>query len=322
MIRVGSCFIVLLSISQANCQNDFFFNHYVFNPGYYNAGWVGIEEEAFLAGHIRTQWAGYSTSFDGIGGAPSTQLLSLVIPSMGILSGYGLNISNDRQANLNNFQIRFSVAYGKDLRFGRISFGIMPAVFSQSLDFGQLRPVEPEPGLPEGQESQTQPDLGCGIYFLSLKNYFIGVSVVNLLKPSFDYGIQLQAGESLVNSIEPDYLFNVGRQIALSRKTKFLSTALVRTDLSSYTFELSGILTFEDRMWSGLSYRRSESVIILLGYSLLKNNQLKLGYSFDYVVNDREAKQPTSHEIYLRYNLPGIILGGKKAVKTPRFPIK
>jgi hypothetical protein len=48
-------------------------------------------------------------------------------------------------------------------------------------------------------------------------------------------------------------------------------------------------------------------------------NQLKFGYAFDYVVKDREAKEVTSHEIYIRYNLPDLIFGGRKAVKTPRF---
>ena len=60
-------------------QNDFFFNHYMFNPSYYNPAWVGTEDQAFAAAHHRTQWAGYDASFDPEG-APTTQLVSLVVP--------------------------------------------------------------------------------------------------------------------------------------------------------------------------------------------------------------------------------------------------
>ncbi|MEQ9006382.1 MAG: type IX secretion system membrane protein PorP/SprF, partial [Ekhidna sp.] len=60
-------------------QNDFFFNHYMFNPSYYNPAWVGTEDQAFAAAHHRSQWVGYDATFDP-GGAPTTQLISLVVP--------------------------------------------------------------------------------------------------------------------------------------------------------------------------------------------------------------------------------------------------
>ena len=83
--------------------------------------------------------------------------------------------------------------------------------------------------------------------------------------------------------------------------------------------DISGIATYKNIMWGGMSYRRSEAVVLLVGYNFLPNQVLKIGYSFDYVVKDQDAKSPTSHEIFLRYDLPGFILGGRKEVKTPRF---
>lgn len=293
----------------------------MFNPSYYNPGWVGTEQDAFVAAHVRAQWVGFQTSFDGTGGAPASQLFSLVIPSEGKLSGFGLSVSNDQVATLNNLQARFSLAYAQDFRFGTISIGIMPTIFSQTLDFGQLRPVEPEPELDRGQESQLEPDLSAGLYFKSSRNYFIGISSVNILEPSFDYGIQFQTDSSdLVNAVDRNYMLLAGTELFLSRDLSIKPTVLVRSDLNSYTFELSGIAYYKDKMWGGLSFRRSEALTVLLGYSFLEDNQLKFGYAFDYVVNERDAKQPTSHEFYLRYNLPGFVLGGGKPVRTPRFP--
>ena len=310
---------LLLAAVTAVGQNDFFFNHYMLNPSYYNPAWVGVENEAFLAGHHRSQWLGYSSSFDGNGGAPSSQLISLVVPIQGTLSGAGLAVSNDRVANVTNLQARFSISFKRDFRFGQLSIGLMPALFSQSFDFSTLRPVEPEPGIPEGKESQVRPDLNAGVYFKSNRNYFLGFSMINILQPSFDYGSQSATASELNNTISTNYLINAGTAIGISRGLVFKPTTLIRTDFKSYTFELSGIATYQDKMWGGLSFRRSESITLLLGYSFLDDNQLKFGYSFDYVVQDRDAKQPTSHEIYIRYDLPDLVLGGRKAVKTPRF---
>ncbi len=319
-MKIGLTLSGLILFLTSYGQNDFFFNHYMFNPSYYNPAWVGVENQAFVAGHARAQWVGFETSFDGGGGAPASQMVSLVAPSEGKLSGFGVSISNDQVAIVNNLQARFSFAYAKDFRFGKLSIGVMPSVFSQSLDFGQFRSVAPEPGIPEGRESQVQPDLSAGLYFKSSRSYFIGFSAVNILEPAFDYGVQFSETMDLNNQVERNYLLSFGTELSPNRDLSIRPTTLIRSDFNSYTFELSGIAYYKDKMWGGLSFRRSESVTVLLGYAFLDNNQLKFGYAFDYVVNDREAKQPTSHEFYLRYDLPGFVLGGKKIIKTPRFP--
>ncbi len=315
--RIGFLLVAAMITFSAVGQNDFFFNHYMFNPSYYNPAWIGTESEAFVTGHHRSQWLGYESSFDGSGGAPSSQMISLVVPVQGKIAGLGMTVSNDRVANLTNFQARFAVSYKREFRFGNIYAGLMPALFSQSLDFGEFRPVEPEPGLAQGKESQMKFDLNAGLYFESNRNYFIGFSAVNILEPEFEYGAQ-QSGGSLSNAVSTNYLISAGTSIGVSRDFVFRPTTLIRTDFKSYTFEVSGIAYYQDKMWGGLSFRRSESISLLLGYSFL-DNQLRFGYAFDYVVKDREAKQPTSHEIYIRYNLPNLVFGGRKAVKTPRF---
>lgn len=318
LMRSGLILIGSILTFSAIGQNDFFFNHYMFNPSYYNPAWVGVESEAFVTGHHRSQWLGYESSFDGSGGAPSSQLVSLVVPARGKIAGLGLSLSNDRVANLTNLQARFSVSTKKEFRFGNLFIGLMPSIFSQSLDFSQFRPVEPEPGLSQGKESQIKFDLNAGLYFQSNRNYFIGFSAVNILEPTFDYGGQLSGSNNLSNAISTNYIISGGTSIGISRDFVFKPTTLIRTDFKSYTFELSGIAYYQEKMWGGLSFRRSESISLLMGYAFLEN-QLHFGYAFDYVIKDREAKQPTSHEIYIRYNLPNLVFGGRKAVKTPRF---
>ena len=293
-------------------QNDFFFNHYMFNPSYYNPAWVGTEDKAFVAAHHRTQWAGYNATFDP-GGAPTTQLVSLVVPMQSTLSGLGVSVSNDKVANLNSLQARFSVSIKREFRFGQLSLGVMPAINVQSLD-PNFRPVDSnDPFIPTTKESQLKPNLHAGIFFKSRRQHFIGVSAENILQPGFDFGTDA------VNEIPINYLLMGGTTLGLTRDLVLNPTIMVRSDLNAYTFDVSAIAVYQEKMWGGLAFRRSESLSVLLGYSFLEDNKLKAGYSFDYVISEQDAKEPTSHEVFLRYDLPSLILGGRKAVKTPRF---
>ena len=100
---------------------------------------------------------------------------------------------------------------------------------------------------------------------------------------------------------------------------KLQFAALVQSDFTKTTVNVSGLVYLKDTMWGGLSFRQSEAAILLLGYSFLKDKSLKLGYSLDYVIKDQAAKQPTSHEIMLSYELPTNPGAGKKVVRTPRY---
>ena len=78
-----------------------------------------------------------------------------------------------------------------------------------------------------------------------------------------------------------------------------------------------GLATYKDRFKVGTSYRHNEAVILFFGYSLLKQNRLHLGYAFDYVVKNINAKSTTSNEIHIRYDLP--MPQVKKPIRTPRY---
>ncbi|MEO9483274.1 MAG: PorP/SprF family type IX secretion system membrane protein [Ekhidna sp.] len=311
-VKVAS-FALMFFASYVGCaQNDFFFNHYMFNPSYYNPAWVGTENQAFAAAHHRSQWAGYNATLDP-GGAPTTQLISLVVPVKSTFSGFGMSISNDKTGPLNSVQARIAISAKKQFGFGDISIGLMPAINTASINTNYRFVDQGDDFIPDGSESQLKPNLHAGIYYQSRKDYFIGASVENILQPSFDFGTLAS------NKVPINYILMGGTSLGLVRDLVLNPTIMIRSDLNTYTFDLSAILVYQERMWGGLAFRRAESLSLLLGYSFLEENKLKAGYSFDYVIKDREAKQPTSHEVFIRYDLPDLVFGGRKAVKTPRF---
>ncbi|WP_425389982.1 PorP/SprF family type IX secretion system membrane protein [Ekhidna sp.] len=311
-LKVYSFLALLIAAHSGVAQNDYFFNHYMFNPSYYNAAWIGTDNQAFVAMHHRTQWAGYDASFDPQG-APSSQLLSFVVPMEGKLSGLGLSLSNDKTGPLNAVQARFAVSARKEFSFGHLAIGLSPALNIASLNANYRTVDQGDDAIPAGSESQFRPNLHASLFFQSKRDYFIGAGVENILEPSFDFGAKA------TNKTLMSYTLMGGTTIGVARELTFSPSVLLRSDLNAYTFDVSALLTYQEKMWGGLAFRRAESISVLLGYSFLENNKLRAGYSFDYVVKDQDAKQPTSHEVFIRYNLPGLIFGGRKAVKTPRF---
>lgn len=310
---LAGIFILGLLVSQA--QNNFFFGHYMFNPSYLNPSWIGSEQQAFVAFQHRSQWLGYSSSFDGSGGAPNTQMLTGVVPVRNFfISSVGINLSNDNLGPQSNFQVQVPITYTFELRNGQFHIGIAPGIFSQTQRFNLLRPNEPDPLIQGGREVQTRFNLSSGIYYSSNSGWFVGAGATNLLRPGFDFG---ESG--IDNRQEVSLTAHGGYSMDISSGVKLSPTIMVRSNLSSITFDIGGILTLGDKMWGGLSYRRGESAILYLGYGLMENNRLKVGYSFDYVFQEQEAKAPTSHEIFIRYDLPDLVFGGRKTVKTPRF---
>lgn len=304
-------------IYSVSAQNNFFFGHYMFNPSYFNPGWIGGEDVGFVTIQHRSQWLGYSTSFYGSGGAPATQMISAVVPIEGFsISSVGMNISNDQLGALRNIQLQFPMSYSKELRVGMISIGVAPALFSQTLDFSELDPNDPDdPLVPQiGSQTANRPNLSAGFFFRADRGMYIGASILNILEPGFSYDVEnLGNKQKRTLAIHGGRLINIGDELTLS------PTFLVRSNLNGFTFDVGAIAILRHKMWGGLSYRKQESAILYLGYSLLANNKLKVGYSFDYIISNRRGKSPTSHEVFIKYDLPNLVFGGRKSVKTPRF---
>lgn len=301
-------------------QQDVQFSQYMLNPLFYNAGWAGLDGTAHVSAMHRTQWLGYSSSFDGDGGAPSSQLISFSTPVKFQEKdlGLGINFVNDKLGPVSNFNLEVALAYHFKLRRGQLSLGLKPGIISQTLDFSQFRFNDETDPLNIGtRESQVRPDMGFGAFY-STKFYTLGIGINHLLNPSFDYGLN---GPSLdlQNKIETSYNISGTYDYKVSYNLVFSPSILIKTDLNNFSFDLSAIATYDDKIWGGASYRDNEALILLMGYSFLEDNKMRVGYAFDYVVGEQKAKQPTSHEIFIRYNLPNISTGGKKVIRTPRF---
>jgi len=134
-----------------------------------------------------------------------------------------------------------------------------------------------------------------------------------LIKSKFDFGV------SGNNQLEKNLTITAGYTYKAGYNFNITPSILLKSDLSSsYSFDIGLVGTYNDKMWVGAAFRQSEAAILMLGYSFLKENSLKVGYSIDYIIKDRNAKQPTSHELMLTYLLP-VSNAQKKVIRSPRF---
>jgi type IX secretion system PorP/SprF family membrane protein len=307
--------LIVLSTLTVKAQQDPQFSQYMFNNFFLNPAYAGVEGVTKLTAIHRSQWLGYQSSF-GDGGAPTTQIFSMNTPIYKINSGFGAYIINDNLGPQNNLEIQASYAYHYQLKDAKISLGIRTGIYSQSLNFDQYRAINPDDPLlinKNGRESQVRPDFSAGLFYKHEK-YFAGVSFNHLSKAEFDFGVSDSR-----NALQNHMVITGGYYYDLSFDLQLMPTALIKSDFNTYSFDLSVVAFYKDTMWGGLSFRQSDAFIILLGYTLLKDKSLRFGYGFDYIVKGQNAKQPTSHEFMLNYELPVSAGVGKKVVRTPRF---
>jgi type IX secretion system PorP/SprF family membrane protein len=304
---------IFMTHRNSYAQQDPQFTQYMLNTLYYNPAYAGIPGATNFTAIHRSQWLGYTTTFDGAG-APNTQVISANAPLPKLNSGAGFHVVNDNLGVVNNLEIQASFAYHIGIKNAKLSIGIRPGLYTQTMDFDKYRAVDPDdPLIASGQESQMRPDLAAGMYFRSEK-YYIGASVNHLLKTKFDFGV-----DSLRNALESHVYLTAGYNYDLNYDVVLKPSVLVKSDLNTYSVEISLLAALREKLWGGVSYRQSDAMIAMIGYSFMKDDTFKVGYAFDYIINAREAKQPTSHEFLLSYTLPVLGSGEHKIIRTPRF---
>ncbi|MDH5608047.1 MAG: PorP/SprF family type IX secretion system membrane protein [Cyclobacteriaceae bacterium] len=314
MKRILHSVLFILMFGIASGQNNPLFSSYMFNPGFYNPAFTGAGSSYFIS-QVRSQWVGYQSSFDGPGGAPNTQLFSASIPVIGKLSGVGIQLLNDRLGAVSNLIFQLPVSYTLPLANGKMTMGVMPGFQSVTQGFNELRFGDNRDPFNVGtRETQTKANVSAGLYYETATQMFLSISVMNIPEPQFNFG-----NKGLENNLTRSLYFISGARKKLSDSWLLRPYVNVKSDFTTFSFDVSTLFYYQQKSWFGLSYRWQEAAIVMLGYSLLPENKLQLGYALDIVTDQREAKQATSQEIFIRYNLPDLVLGGKKQIKTPRF---
>ncbi|MCS6821220.1 MAG: type IX secretion system membrane protein PorP/SprF [Microscillaceae bacterium] len=324
---IFSCLICVLykfKALTAYSQQDAQFSQYIYNQLFFNPAFAGVQGNMQTSFFYRNQWLGYNPTFDPAGGNPVTQTFSLHTALKRLKSGVGLHIVNDKLGALSNFEIQLSLSHHIKVKTdAKISIGVRTGLYSKTIDFNALRAVdENDPLILGGKEAQMVPDMAVGIYYQS-PTLFGGFMTNHLLPTEFDFGTNATGTPVVLQPLSLASYLVAGYNYALSPTWQITPSTILKTNLNNwatFSFETSVLATYSQKFWGGLSYRHQDAVILIIGTDIPNGKHtIRIGYSFDYVVFGKTAKQRTSHELSVTYLIPVKDPIPPAIIRTPRF---
>ncbi len=265
------------------------FSQYMFNGLALNPAYTGSREALSLSLLYRKQWVGFE-------GSPETKTFSAHAPLKNDRVALGLMVFNENFAATSYTSAFANYAYRIRLGAGKLSFGLKAGIQSVKESYNKVRTIDPnDPAFETMSGSGIVPNFGIGAYYYT-NNYYAGISIPSLLSIT-------RSGDSY--SVYNDfanysYDFTAGILLAATPNFKLKPSVLVKYQSGTVLYDFNTNFIFlDDRLWVGASYRVNQAVIGMLEFQI--NNQLRLGYSYDYTLGEISRYNNGSHEIMLRY---------------------
>jgi len=287
---IKSLIVLLIPLSLAGQQTPVT-SQYVLNPLTINPSCAGNRGALNIAAFYRRQWV-------GISGSPETMTLALDAPILDSKLGVGFIVQNDKLGVTKETKFSTVYAYKMKMKDGDLSLGLGAGIITTNSTWSDLVVID------QGDENYlvdsrvfVVPDFSFGAYY-SKMNYFIGLSVPNLLSYKFNYDKNKYT--LVFDPGEYYYLLNGGYNFELSPKIKFLPTTLISlSPAEKVLVDINAYFNLYDRFWAGVSYRNKRSVSVLFQFAV--NNQLRVAYTYDFDTGSLGHYSNGSHEIMLRY---------------------
>ena len=287
--------LLVAVIGSVQAQQDKLVTHFIFDKMSINPGKTGLDlYNGICATSIyRNQW-------DKVNGAPNSAILNIESNLSRFLpGGIGINFYHDAIgfSRQNNLLLNYSypVQIG---RAGVLGVGVGIGIMNYGMDPNWVPPTSNvDPTLPVGFAA-TGVDANFGLYFQA-KNYYVGLSSTHLTESELT---------KAVSNVTQSY--QTARHYYLMGGYKFKDVAngtidaqmLVRTDLIKFSADLNARYLFKmdgKDAYGGLSFRTSDAVAVMLGYSPMP--KLQVGYSYDITINKLASVSRGSHEMMVKY---------------------
>ena len=290
-----SIIFILVAVTIVNGQQLPTFTQYQSATVYTNPAAVGLGDGICINGLMRQQWSGFKDA-DGNKVAPETYLISVSSPLKFLHGGLGGSIIQDKLGFEKNIGVNLSYSYHTSLSFADIGIGAGVSLINRSIDFSKFKPEQ------SGDPILLSSELGAMIFdgnlgiFLKSPDYYIGVSVVNLLE---SHGKNLSTSDNQVVQYKTDrtfYVTGMYRFFIANQNFEIDPGFMIQSNLASTQYIVSANVNYKGRFYGGLSYRVLESVGVMVG---VKFRDFNISYSYD--INTMKYGMPGSHEIGLSY---------------------
>lgn len=297
-------FILLLNskiiISQQETQHSMYF----FNPVLLNPAYAGSQEALQITGTSRDQWT-------GLAGAPKTQVLSLHTPIKFKNVGVGFTVLNDELGVTKNTGLYGDFSYSLKLnkKNDQLAFGLKLGFDFMRQDFSTLRINDNTDDL-YTNNLRTNKNLfntGAGIYYYG-KRHYLGVSTPRLIKNKITT-TQTQS------AIQENHYYMFGGVVFKINPAINLRPSFIVKYVKSAPLSIEGNISvlFYDKIWLGMMYRHKAAAGLNIMYNI--NQNIRIGYAYDYQLTTIQKFSQGSHEIMLGFDLRS----KSKGYKSPRY---
>lgn len=284
---LGCLVSTVASAQQIPLYSNYFFTPFIYNPS--QSGIDGMTEASLIH---RRQWS-------GIEGGPETSALTLNGALDKSPVGYSVYAFSDKTDIVQRNGVYGSYAYHVKLsKTNTLSFGLGAGYLYNNIDFAKVRVNDEYDNVLYPNLSSGNFDLNFGVN-LNINGFNVGASVPQVLAAPITYSDNYN-GPVEYNLIR-HFVFNSSYDWEIQGDKRVLSPMImVRTAPNVPTqIDAGAIFNMKDYGYVGAMYRSDYAITANLGIHL--NENLTVGYAYDFSTNTYGSSFGTSHEFMLTY---------------------
>lgn len=329
--------LLFLGNGLAQAQQRAQYSQYMLNAYVLNPALSGLEDFIDAKIGYRNQWAGlegapktfYATAHGALDKADRTSSLSVrgpngrplprtkVFPSQPAAPGHhgvGGMLLYDEMGPITRTTLQATYARHIPLTNRiKLAAGLGLGAGQQTIDFDRLHLLDPsDPILQYGKQSVFIPDASAGLLLYS-SDFYVGLSANQLFFKKLNYRMQGQSVQDWFGTLYQHYFLTAGYRFELTEEWAFLPSVLVKSVRPvPVSYDINAKISYQDRIWAGLSYRHKDAIVGLLGINI--NYRLNLGYSYDFTMSNLRNVSRGTHEIVI-----GLMLNNRQRIICPRL---
>lgn len=283
-------------------QQDPQYTQYMYNQAIINPAYAGSNEYLQITTLYRNQWTGFP-------GAPKT----ITFSGHGPLSnqmGLGVSVISDQHGPVKENNIYTDISYTIKVNDNlNLALGIKGGITIHDIGLASVNVVDDNDPFFSQNINENTLNLGAGA-FLYTNNYYVGVSMPNMLQ-----SVHLNENGIRLGSEALHYFVTAGYVFQLDQTMKFKPSFMVKSTLESpVSFDINANFLLFEKLELGASYRYQDALSFLINFPVFPN--IRLGYAYDYVVSDINYSGPSSHEVFLQFDLN---FSSNRKILSPRF---
>ena len=290
-------------------QNQYHISQNMMYQPFINPSVIGSYSNLNGALFYKNQWTGFE-------GAPEITGFSVNSSIKNSNHSVGLTLINDK-IGISNIK-DLSIAYSYKLKFNDknyLTLGLAGTMILMQSNLGQLDIIQAgDPVFQSDTKTFAMPNAKFGAYYFR-NNFYFGFAVPNILKNKIETS-GTATGITNFDAANIHYYLHSGYQLDINEMWKANTSVLFKqVSGSPLQIGLNGQVVYKDLIGAGLSYRTSKELVAMLNYRI--DPQLKLGYAYDYNLDQIGAYSNGTHEIILLFEF--IKDNAVPIIEVPRF---